>query len=171
MINQPLPNYLGWLLYSMPLWVHKLGLAAFFVSEIIVPFGFVFFSGSTRVICALATIVLQVHIQAAGNFGFFNLLSALLCLPCLDGASVFLSDFAWSDVAAAPVTHLFLGGVLAPLSLFFLLVSLRLHVCKLMSSQHSCTVISVVPRSLSRPSAAVASVLFLTWSTRSSTAG
>ena len=122
MINQPLPNYLGWLLYSMPLWVHKLGLAAFFVSEIIVPFGFVFFSGSTRVLCALATIVLQVHIQAAGNFGFFNLLSALLCLPCLDGASVFLSDFAWSDVAAAPVTHLFLGGVLAPLSLFFLLV-------------------------------------------------
>lgn len=135
MINQPLPNYLGWLLYSMPLWVHKLGLAAFFVSEIIVPFGFVFFSGSTRVLCALATIVLQVHIQAAGNFGFFNLLSALLCLPCLDGASVFLGDFAWSDVAAAPVTHLFLGGVLAPLSLFFLLVSLRLHACKLMGSQ------------------------------------
>lgn len=121
MVNQPLPNFLGWAIHDAPLFVHKLGLVAFFLSEIIVPFGFVFCSGSIRVWCALVTIVLQANIQLTGNFGFFNLLSGVLCIPCLDGGSNLTTDFAWTQVIEFPLTHAILGGVLLPLSCFYLI--------------------------------------------------
>jgi len=120
MIQQPLPSILGWILASAPLVVHQLGLVAFFVSEIVVPFGLVFFSGPVRVACAIATIILQVHIHAAGNFGFFNLLSACLCLVCLDGHGSLLGDTTWEVIVANPGTHVVLGALLA-LSMVFLL--------------------------------------------------
>ena len=120
MINQPLCNYAGWTLHDQPLAVHKLGLAAFFVSEIIVPFGFVCASGNWRVAAAVGTMMLQANIQMAGNFGFFNLLSGLLCIPSMDGASNLLQDWSWTQLWAAPLTHLILG-TLTLLSFFFLI--------------------------------------------------
>jgi len=119
LVNQPMPSVIGWVLHSMPLLVHKAGLLAFFLSEIVVPFGVVLFSGPVRVTCAIVTIVLQVHIHAAGNFGFFNLASALLCIPSLNGAGG-LADTTLTITLGAPVTHLILGALL-PLSCLFLL--------------------------------------------------
>jgi len=70
MINMPLPSPIGWAVnVACPLPILRMGLVAFFVSEIIVPFGFIWGSGWIRAMCALATVGLQVGIQATGNFG------------------------------------------------------------------------------------------------------
>ena len=123
MINQPLPTCLSWMIHDLPLIVHKVGLMLFFVVEIIVPFGFVFASGWIRIACGLGTIFLQMNIAATGNFGFFNLLSAVLCVTCLDGGSNFLQDFELSQIVATPLTHFVFGAILLPLTLFYLLMN------------------------------------------------
>jgi hypothetical protein len=84
MIMQPIPSRLGWLLHvHAPLWIHKLLLGGMFFAEIIVPF-FVFFTGWPRLLAALVLVGLQVGIQLHGNFGYFNVLTAVLCIPLLD---------------------------------------------------------------------------------------
>jgi hypothetical protein len=84
MIMQPIPSRLGWLLHvHSPLWVHTLLLAGMFFAEIIVPF-LVFFTGWPRLLAALVLVGLQAGIQLHGNFGYFNVLTALLCIPLLD---------------------------------------------------------------------------------------
>jgi hypothetical protein len=120
MINQPLPTVVGWWLHSMPLPVHVFGLLAFFLSEIIIPFGFTFSRGTTRVLCAWATVFLQGNIGATGNFGFFQAASVVLCVSAMDGRSVFLEDFHSSQILSSPLTHLIFGLILMPLTLFYL---------------------------------------------------
>lgn len=84
MIMQPIPSRLGWLLHvHAPLWLHRLLLVGMFFAEIIVPF-LVFFTGWPRLLAAMVLVGLQAGIQAHGNFGYFNVLTAVLCIPLLD---------------------------------------------------------------------------------------
>lgn len=90
MIMQPIPSRLGWLLHvHAPLWIFTLLLAGMFFAEIIVPF-FIFFTGWPRLLAALVLAGLQAGIQLHGNFGYFNVLTAVLCIPLLhEDASLF----------------------------------------------------------------------------------
>ena len=84
MIMQPIPSRLGWLLHvHAPLWIHTLLLVGMFFAEIIVPF-LVFFTGWPRLLAALVLVGLQAGIQLHGNFGYFNVLTTVLCIPLLD---------------------------------------------------------------------------------------
>jgi hypothetical protein len=82
-------------------------IAANFIVEI--PLSFcAFITGDTRVFCALATIAYQSMMHFSGNFGFFNILTSILCLPLFDAhARVSLSEFFTFDVY--PLVHLIIG--------------------------------------------------------------
>jgi|TARA_B110000908_G_C9991867_1_gene330153 hypothetical protein len=54
-----------------------------FVSEMVVPFLY-FISGTPRLIAACCNIALMGGIQLTGNFGFFNVLTAVLSITLLD---------------------------------------------------------------------------------------
>jgi hypothetical protein len=56
-----------------------------FAIELVVPF-LILTTRNLRTLAFVLFIVLQVIVSASGNFGFFNLLAMVLCLPLLDDA-------------------------------------------------------------------------------------
>ncbi len=83
--TQPLPTWIGW-------WAHQVGETArrfscglMFATELYLPF-FVFGPRVLRRIAGVGLIAFQLAIALTGNYGFFNLLSVVLCVPLLDDA-------------------------------------------------------------------------------------
>jgi predicted DCC family thiol-disulfide oxidoreductase YuxK len=85
--TQPLPTWIGWLAYQLPLWFQKASTAAMFAIELAVPF-LVFAPRRIRLIPCVLFIALQLLIAATGNYCFFNLLTIALCIPLLDDAAL-----------------------------------------------------------------------------------
>jgi lipase maturation factor 1 len=83
--TQPLPSPLSWYAHWLPHWMHVASCAVMFVIEIGAPFG-IFLGRYGRRAAAIALIGLQLLIALTGNYGFFNLLSAAICVPLLDDA-------------------------------------------------------------------------------------
>jgi len=115
LINIPLPAYLGWYVYQLPKWVFQGVILLVFFTEIILPFG-VFIPGNTRLVVAVFTACLMVGIQLVSNFGFFNLLTVVLCITLLDTQS-WVWDTTWALVTSHWPTHgllviLAVGGLL-----------------------------------------------------------
>ncbi len=81
--TQPLPTWTAWYMDQLPAWFQRISAAGTFAIELVVPF-LIFLGRRGRAVAAAAFFGLQVFIGATGNYGFFNLLSALLCLPLLD---------------------------------------------------------------------------------------
>jgi hypothetical protein len=79
----PMPTYVGWFMFKLPNWVPVVEVVFMFVAEVVAPC-MLFFTGWPRAVGALLIIALMVGIQVTGNFGFFNLLTAVLCLGSLD---------------------------------------------------------------------------------------
>jgi hypothetical protein len=86
LINQPLPSPLGWYAQKLPAWLLRIPLMYMLVVELVVPF-FMFFTGRASVLAAASIALLQLGIQLAGNYSFFNLLTFTLCLPLLDNVT------------------------------------------------------------------------------------
>lgn len=83
--TQPLPTPLAWYMHQLPLGFHKLEAVLMFGAELGVPFLF-FAPRRIRQLGALATLGFQALIFLTGNYTFFNLLTAALCLFLLDDA-------------------------------------------------------------------------------------
>lgn len=81
--TQPIPNWVSWYAYQMPLAAHQVALLVMFTVEIVLPF-LIFAGRIGRVVFGVATILLMLAIEATGNFGFFNLQTIVLCLPLLN---------------------------------------------------------------------------------------
>ena len=97
--TQPLPTPLAWYVHQLPLWFLKVSTLIVLAIEIGVPFLIV----APRRLRALAFVLLvglQALIALTGNFGFFNLLSAALCLFLLDDAAL----GRWGSVQTARAT-------------------------------------------------------------------
>jgi hypothetical protein len=86
LINQPLLSPLAWYAQKLPVGLLKLALLFMFVAEIPVPF-LAFFPGWPSVLCAVCTVMLMVGIQLMGSFGYFSMLTMVLCLPLLDSVT------------------------------------------------------------------------------------
>ncbi|HEX4124540.1 MAG TPA: lipase maturation factor family protein [Tepidisphaeraceae bacterium] len=86
--TQPLPPWPAWYMAKLPQWFEKLSVFFVFVAELLCP---VLILGPRRFgRWGLAGIVtLQGLILATGNYGFFNLLVLVLCLPMIEDASAF----------------------------------------------------------------------------------
>ena len=83
--TQPLPTWTSWHAAQLPTWALKSATWATLFIELVVPF-FIFLGRRLRVVACIIFLVLQVLITSTGNFTFFNLLSATLCLSLLDDA-------------------------------------------------------------------------------------
>ncbi len=81
--TQLLPNPLAWLAHQAPAAMQNMSTAGTFVIELFVPF-LIFAPRKLRLLGAFALITLQFFIYVTGNHGFFNILSAALCLLLLD---------------------------------------------------------------------------------------
>lgn len=88
LVAQPIPSPIGWLACRFPLPLFQAALVGMFVIECVAPL--FLFSTGTRVIASVSIMSLMVGIQLTGNFGYFNLLTIVLCIASLDAsASVF----------------------------------------------------------------------------------
>ncbi len=83
--TQPLPTWTSWYMHQLPDWFGRLSVGWTYLVEIVLPVG-IFGPRRLRQVVFTGFLALQVLIAATGNFGFFNLLSAVLCLPLLDDA-------------------------------------------------------------------------------------
>jgi hypothetical protein len=84
--TQPLPTWPAWYAYHLPHATHRLAAAAMFLGELVAPL-LLFAPPRLRALriggCA-AIALLQLGIALTGNYGFFNLLTLVLCVPALD---------------------------------------------------------------------------------------
>lgn len=81
--TQPLPSLSSFFVHQLPALFHKSACLLMFVIELIFPF-FIFFGKKFRELAAWSFIVLQVIIFCTGNYGFFNLLTIVLCFSLFD---------------------------------------------------------------------------------------
>ncbi len=81
--SQPIPSWISWYADHAPLWVHKFEVVLMYAIEIGAPF-LMFFGRRARLVAFLLMSLLQIAIGVTGNYGFFNLLSIVLCVSLLD---------------------------------------------------------------------------------------
>ncbi|HEY7505134.1 MAG TPA: lipase maturation factor family protein [Gemmatimonadales bacterium] len=97
--TQPLPPWTAWYAHRLPAGVlHALTLITLVV-EAVVPWLLLLPDRfrTLRIAAVGAIALLQVGIAATGNYGFFNALTLVLCLPVLDDASLARLRFRRSD--------------------------------------------------------------------------
>jgi len=85
--TQPIPSWISWYFHLLPQWFHKLALLFTYAVELILPF-FIFLPRRLKNTAVVGLIFLQVMIIITGNYGFFNLLTIILCLTLLDDQTV-----------------------------------------------------------------------------------
>jgi hypothetical protein len=81
--TQPIPYFTSWWAHQLPEWVQRASTAATLAIELGVPW---LYAGPRRVrqAGAAVTVAFMALIGATGNYGFFNLLTAVLCASLLD---------------------------------------------------------------------------------------
>ncbi len=81
--TQPIPASTSWWFHHLPAGFQSTSLWACMFIELAVPFAF-FAPRRLRHVAALLQILLQLALMISGNYGFFNLLTIVLCLPLFD---------------------------------------------------------------------------------------
>jgi predicted DCC family thiol-disulfide oxidoreductase YuxK len=87
--TQPLPTWIGWYAHQLPTWVKRVSCAILFVIELGGPF-LLLLPRRARHLGAALQVSLQALIALTGNYTFFNLLTAALCL-------LFFDDLFWAN--------------------------------------------------------------------------
>ena len=106
--TQPLPAPTSALAASLPLWFQKASTALTLAIELGVPWGTL---GPRRVRLASAGVLaaLQLAIAATGNYGFFNLLTLVLCGCLLDDRALRRLPEAWVGCPRRPSVLAWVG--------------------------------------------------------------
>jgi predicted DCC family thiol-disulfide oxidoreductase YuxK len=81
--TQPLPTPLAWFAQQLPVIWQMISVWTMFAIEVVLPF-FLFGPRRARLFAAGGIATLQLLIALTGNYGFFNLLTLVLCLMCVD---------------------------------------------------------------------------------------
>lgn len=101
LINMPLCTPVGWRLSRLPDAVHRLTLGGIAFVELVCPF-LILLPGLPRLAGAAGILGQMVGIHLTGNFGYFNLLTAMLCLCALDITSTLVTALADPVILLAP---------------------------------------------------------------------
>jgi lipase maturation factor 1 len=83
--TQPLPTPLAWFAQQLPSSWQAISVWTMFAVELVLPF-LLFGPRRVRLFAAVGIAALQLLIALTGNYGFFNLLTLVLCLMCVDDA-------------------------------------------------------------------------------------
>lgn len=83
--TQPLPTWVGWHAHQAPGWFQAGSVGFLYFAELAAPF-LLFGPRRVRTLGCAVLVLLHVLIAVTGNYGFFNLLAAALCLLLLDDA-------------------------------------------------------------------------------------
>lgn len=97
--TQPLPTPIGWYFHQLPAGFHKVCTFLIFVIEVVVPI-FFFFPTPFRRVAMWFQLLLQGLIALTGNYTFFNLLTALLCLFLLNSPDPVVDEL---ELARPPI--------------------------------------------------------------------
>jgi hypothetical protein len=81
--TQPLPTWTSWYIHQCPSWFQTASVGFLFWAELVAPF-FVLGPRRVRMVGFGSIVLLQVLIAATGNFGFFNLLTIVLCTTLVE---------------------------------------------------------------------------------------
>ena len=89
--TQPLPPWPAWYAHWLPAWTHKAMTLAILTIEVGVPWLMLApprwrHAGRARHAACAILILGQLGIALTGNYGFFNLMAIVLCVPLLDDA-------------------------------------------------------------------------------------
>lgn len=82
--TQPLPNVVAWYANLLPDWFHELSCLGVLVIELGIPILILVPRPWARRTAAAVTAGLMALIALTGSYGFFNLLTFVLCIPLLD---------------------------------------------------------------------------------------
>jgi predicted DCC family thiol-disulfide oxidoreductase YuxK len=85
--TQPLPPWTAWYAHQFPEWFQKASVVAMFGIELVLPF-LIFLPRRLRLLSFWPLIGLQGIIALTGNYCFFNLLTAALCVVLLDDTAL-----------------------------------------------------------------------------------
>jgi len=81
--TQCIPTPLAWTFHQLPAWFQTLSCAAMFAVEVGAPF-LIFTPRRPRMLGGLLIVLLMATIAATGNYNYFNLLTAVLCVSLFD---------------------------------------------------------------------------------------
>ncbi len=81
--SQPLPTWTAWYAHHFPGWLQRASVVGMFVIELVLPL-FLVLGRRARTAAAAGFLGLQILIGATGNYGFFGLLTVVLCIPLLE---------------------------------------------------------------------------------------
>ncbi len=84
--TQPIPVWTSWWFDALPGWFHMLSLGGVFAIELIAPF-LIIGPRRLRMTAFWAFTALMVLIMLSGHYGFFNLLTLVLCVSLVDDSS------------------------------------------------------------------------------------
>ena len=93
LMNMPLCSPLGWRFARLPDVVHRVTLCGIAFVELVCPV-LVLLPGPARLVGGAAIVGQMVGIQLTGNFGYFNLMTAALCVCTLDITSTLVTALA-----------------------------------------------------------------------------
>ena len=82
-LTQPLPSPLSPAFHHAPAWVREAGIWFTYVVELGLPW-LAFAPGRGRLVFGAGTLLFMGVISASGNYGFFNLLTGVLCISLLE---------------------------------------------------------------------------------------
>ncbi len=103
--TQPLPNRLSWYAHHLPAWFHRMSVILMFVIELGTPL-LIFAPAPWCYVAGAAIITLMLLIAFTGSYGFFNLLTAVLCVLVFDDRAwqrfLHFFGFAWRNPGAQP---------------------------------------------------------------------
>jgi hypothetical protein len=121
--TQPLPTWVGWYAHQLPASVHRIQTAIMFAIELGAPW-LLFVPDRFRRLRYAGVgglVLLQAGIALTGNYGFFNLLAVVLCVPALDDRVIgrwlpFRLDSGWAGRPWRRAAQVALVGPIAILS-------------------------------------------------------
>ena len=92
--TQPIPSWISWYIDKLPEVIDKIALGFTYWCELIIPF-MIFFPRRMRRIAFFNLIVFQILIIMSGNYGFFNLLTIVICVTLIDDQLIEASTSKW----------------------------------------------------------------------------
>lgn len=82
-LNQPSPTPLAWYAYHLPMEIQKFLTASTLVLELAIPIAMLF-GRKGRIVAFFISLGLSIGIELNGNYGIFNIVTALIGVWCLD---------------------------------------------------------------------------------------